>query len=121
MLKGTVRTGHFSMPSQQNLERLPLEELAVLCKQVADNPKEYTDAAEAYKLTRQWFKLKQPPRPSLREQQEMERDQAELKKRMVEFLALGLLAAFCGAFFRQNACDAECLQLSFWAAWRVPL
>ena len=100
MLKGTVRTGHFSMPSQQNLERLPLEELAVLCKQVA---------------------VQQPPRPSLREQQEMERDQAELKKRMVEFLALGLLAVFCGAFFRQNACDAECLQLSFWAAWRVPL
>ena len=77
------------MPSKEKLGELPLAGLAVLCKQVADNPKEYTEAGatEADKLTRQWFKLQQPPRPSLREQQEVERDQAELKKRMVEFLA----------------------------------
>lgn len=77
------------MPNKQKLEQLPLTELTVFCKRVADNPKEYTEAgaAEADKLTRQWFKLQQPPRPSLKEQQEAERKQAELKKHMAEFLA----------------------------------
>jgi len=32
------------MPSKEKLEQLPLAGLAVLCKQVADNPKGYTEA-----------------------------------------------------------------------------
>jgi hypothetical protein len=43
-----------SKSRKQELERMPLTELTVFCKQVADNPKGYTEAgaAEADKLTR---------------------------------------------------------------------
>ena len=78
------------MPSKEKLEQLPLAGLAVLCKQVADNPKGYTEAG-ATEAEQADASMVQTPatasRPSLREQQEVERDQAELKKRMVEFLA----------------------------------
>jgi hypothetical protein len=75
------------MPSKQELEGLPLTGLAVLCKKVADNPEKYTEAgaAVALKLRELWFLLED--NPSLREQEDGERKQAELKKRMAEFLA----------------------------------
>ena len=83
--------GDFShtVRSKQQLEHFPLPELAVLCKQVADNPKEYTEAAanEADKLTWRWFSLQRPPSSNSKEEVEMERKRAELKKRIVEFLA----------------------------------
>jgi hypothetical protein len=77
-----------TMPSKQELEGLPLTGLAVLCKKVADNPEKYTEAgaAVAAKLRDQWFLLLERFNPSLKEQQEGERKQAELKKRMAEFL-----------------------------------
>jgi len=77
------------MASKQELEGLPLTGLAVLCKKVADNPEKYTEAgaAVAAKLREQWFLSEERFNPSLKEQQEGERKQAELKKRMAEFLA----------------------------------
>ena len=77
------------MPSKQELEGLPLTGLAVLCKKVADNPEQYTEAgaAVALKLRELWFLLEERFNPSLKEQEEGERKQAELKKRMAEFLA----------------------------------
>jgi hypothetical protein len=64
------------------------------CKRVADSPEKYTEpgAAEAAKLRKQWFLLEERFNPSLNEQQELERKQAELKKRMAEFLAGVLLS-----------------------------
>ena len=73
---------------KQELERLPLTELAVLCQHVSDDPSHYTEAgaAEAAKLKLHWVALQRSPSVSLKEEQEMERNKAELKKRMVEFL-----------------------------------
>jgi hypothetical protein len=75
------------MPSKQELEALPLTGLAVLCKKVADNPEKYTEAgaAVAVKLRELWLLSEERFNPSLKEQQEGERKQAELKKRMAEF------------------------------------
>jgi len=78
------------MPSKEELEELPLDVLAVWCKRVADRPDQCTEAvaANAEKLRRQWFHLQGTPSTSsgVAEQEELER-QAELKKRMAEFLA----------------------------------
>jgi hypothetical protein len=45
----------FIMPTKQDFESLPLIELAVLCKRVADDPSRYTETAtnEAGKLAKQ--------------------------------------------------------------------
>ena len=82
------------MPSKEELEELPLDVLAVWCKRVADRPDQCTEAvaANAEKLRRQWFHLQGPPRSSVVEQEELERQRAELKKRMAEFLADVLLS-----------------------------
>ena len=78
------------MPTKQELEELPLDVLAMWCKRVADKPDHCTEtaSAEAEKLRRQWFHLQGTPSTSsgVAEQEELER-QAELKKRMAEFLA----------------------------------
>jgi len=81
------------MPTKQELEQLPLDVLAVWCKRVADKPDHCAEAvsAEAEKLRRQWFHLQGPPSSSVVEQEEQERQQAELKTRMTEFLAGVLL------------------------------
>jgi len=82
------------MPSKEELEELPLDVLAVWCKRVADRPDQCTEAvaANAEKLRRQWFNLQGPPRSSVVEQEKLERQGAELKKRMAEFLADVLLS-----------------------------
>ena len=49
-------------------------------------------AANAEKLRRKWFRLQGPPRSGVVEQEELERQGAELKKRMAEFLADVLLS-----------------------------
>jgi len=61
---------------------------------VADRPDQCTEAvaANAEKLRRQWFRLQGPPRSGVVEQEELERQGAELKKRMAEFLADVLLS-----------------------------
>jgi hypothetical protein len=84
------------MPTKQELEELPLDVLAVWCKRIADRPDQCTEAAsaEAGKLRRQWFQLRgAPPRTSsIAEREELERQQAELKERIAEFLAGVLLS-----------------------------
>lgn len=70
-----------------DLERLHLTDLAVRCQRVVDNPSMYPATAEkARKPKLEWAKLQEPPRPSLKEQQELERQQADLKARMIAFL-----------------------------------
>jgi hypothetical protein len=78
---------------QTRLEQLPLDILAQWCKRVADKPAEHgeSEATDAGKLRRQWFQSEASPNSSVVEQEEQERDQAELKKRMAEFLSRVLL------------------------------
>jgi hypothetical protein len=77
------------MPTQRKLRLKHSTELAVLCQQVADDPERYTEAAasEAFKLKLEWVRLQTPPLPSLKAQQEVERKRAEVRKRMIKFLA----------------------------------
>jgi len=83
------------MPTKQELEQLSLTSLAVFCQQVSDTPETYTEtgADEAARLKLEWLALQKSTAVSLKEQEEVEREQAGLKKRMVEFLAGILLAA----------------------------
>lgn len=70
-----------------DLERLHLTDLAVRCQQVADNPSmDPATAEKVRKLKLEWAKLQESPLPSLNEQQEIERQQADLKARMIAFL-----------------------------------
>ena len=81
------------MPTEQELEQLPLDVLAVWCKRIADRPGQVTEAAsaEAEKLRRQWFELQVAPSSSEVEKQELEREGSELRKRMAKFLSGVLL------------------------------
>jgi hypothetical protein len=77
------------MPSKPELERFPSTRLAMLCQQVSDSPEKYTEAgaAEAVEAKLEWLDLQRSSAVSLKEQEEVERKQAGLKKRMVTFLA----------------------------------
>jgi hypothetical protein len=77
------------MPTEDELKKKCLTELAVLCQQVAKDTARYTEAwgAEASKLRKEWVSLQTPPDPDLRKQRKTEAQLAALKKRMAEFLA----------------------------------
>jgi len=81
------------MPSKDELKQLPLDVLAVWCKRIADRPEQCTAAVsdEADKLRRQWFYLEGLPSSNPAEQEQRERQHAELKECMAEFLADVLL------------------------------
>ena len=68
-------------------EQLHLTDLAILCQTVTDNPSTDAPTAEkALKLKVEWATLQETPRRSFTEQKEVERQQADLKRRMIEFL-----------------------------------
>lgn len=76
------------MATKQDLERLDLTILAVLCQQVADNASvDPVTAEKAWQLKREWVLLVGPPLPNLKEQQQVESKQADLKTRMAELLS----------------------------------
>jgi len=79
-------------PSRPDLERLGLVELAVLCQKVTDNSSVSTEIAElAWKLKREWVLLvtrETPPPPNPIENDRIQKEKAELKVRMVDFLAV---------------------------------
>lgn len=79
------------MATKDELERLNLTVLAVLCQQVADNASADSATAEkAWQLKREWVLLQGPPKPNLSDQRLVERKQAKLKTHMAEFLANAL-------------------------------
>jgi hypothetical protein len=68
-------------------EQLHLTDLAVLCQEVADNPSAEAQTAEkVLTLKVEWATLQETPRCSFKEQKELERQQAALKRRMIEFI-----------------------------------
>jgi hypothetical protein len=76
---------------RDDLERLDLVELAVLCQKVADDFSVGTQTAEqAWQLKREWVVLvarETPPPRSYKENDEIQMQKAALKTRMVDFLA----------------------------------
>ena len=80
------------MPTNAEIEKLSLIDLAVLCKKVADDPTHYTKeaAGKALDLKREWVILQTEPHPDLREEQRRQAQLESLQKRMVEFL-VGIL------------------------------
>jgi hypothetical protein len=81
------------MPTEQELEELPLDVLAVWCKRIADRPEQVTEAAsaEAEKLRRQWFELQGAPSSGEEEREKLAHQESELRKRMAKFLSGVLL------------------------------
>jgi hypothetical protein len=71
------------------LKQMSLTNLQVRCQQVADNVSmDATIAEKARQLRREWGSLVALGRPStLKEQQQVKKKLAELKTRMVDFLA----------------------------------
>ena len=79
------------MPTKQDLEKIDAVLLAVMCKKIAKDPSvDPAAAAKALKMMHEWVALTEremPPKPTVKDYDQMEADIAELKSRMAEFCA----------------------------------
>ena len=77
------------MKKQEELEKLPTTQLAVMCSRVADDSENYSEAGaeKALKLKTEWASLQTPPDLSVKDQQAKEAELSKLHNRMAEFLA----------------------------------
>jgi hypothetical protein len=79
------------MPTKEELERMDLTQLAVLCQKVAESPTASGEAADqARSMKQEWTLLihaTTPPLPDLKEQKAREAEMERLKRRMVSLLA----------------------------------
>ena len=124
---------------KQELERLPLTELAVLCQHVSDDPSHYpeTGAAEAAKLKLQWVALQRSPSVSFKEEEEMDGTTRSLKSEWLNFSQafckpveywFGLALNGCGFQLPSQCCERlavgvkrELFPLVWWAKKAFPL
>lgn len=75
------------MAIKEHFERLHLTELAIHCQRVSESPHMATATAErARKLKMEWASIQKPLLLSLKDQEELQPPEADLKARMVEFL-----------------------------------
>ena len=79
------------MPTKEELERMDMTQLAVLCQKVAESPMAGSvEADQGREMKHEWALLIQsmtPPSFVLKEQQAKEAELEKLKRRMVSFLA----------------------------------
>jgi hypothetical protein len=79
------------MANRQELEQVNIIQLAVLCQRMADDPTvDELIAHKAQKLKREWVVLvgrDTPPPPDFKMHQQVQKEMAELKERMVQFLS----------------------------------
>lgn len=84
------------MPTKEDLERMAMPLLAVLCGKVAEDPKASSvEADQARDMKQEWALLvasETPPSPSLEVHKEYEAKMERLKRKMVSFLAAVLPA-----------------------------
>jgi hypothetical protein len=85
-----------TMPTKEDLERMAMPLLAVLCGRVAEDPKASSvEADQARDMKQEWTLLvasETPPSPSLEKHREYEAKMERLKRKMVSFLAAVLPA-----------------------------
>jgi hypothetical protein len=82
------------MPTKEELERMDMTQLAVLCQKVSESPTaDPVEADQGRQLKQEWAFLihsMTPPLPALKDQQANEAEVERLKRRMVSFLAAAL-------------------------------